>query len=142
MQPLPPFLPHQFPSIHRLKLMAAKSNLQAFLAGSALTASLFYIYQKTQSSSPHKSTQNRQTGQIQHVGQSSRRNTADNSSQLMDSAALDQRMIRVSSVHNEASEPEVPAEAEPLSIILISKKLSTRLSLTNLIPSYQLSTFA
>ena len=117
--------------------MAAKSNLQAFLAGSALTASLFYIYQKTQSSPPqHKLTQNRQTGQIQYdVGQSSRKNTADNSSQLMDSAALDQRMIRVSSVHYEASDPEVPADAELLSIILISKSLS----LTNLVPSYQLS---
>jgi hypothetical protein len=71
--------------------MASKPNIQAFLAGSALTASLIYLYQKAQSSSSNTSTTNDAT---RNANPSSRRNIADNSSQLMDSASLDQRMIR------------------------------------------------
>ena len=77
-----------------LKLaMASRSNIQAFLAGSVLTASLIYLYQKAQSSSSDSSTRNDDRCS-RDVNPSSKRNTADNSFQLMDSASLDRRMIR------------------------------------------------
>ncbi|KAL7515644.1 hypothetical protein ACHAXN_013299 [Cyclotella atomus] len=73
--------------------MASRSNIQAFLAGSVLTASLIYLYQKAQSSSSDSSTRNNDRCS-RDVNPSSKRNIADNSSQLMDSASLDRRMIR------------------------------------------------
>jgi hypothetical protein len=74
--------------------MASKSNLHAFLAGSALTASLFYIYQRAQtiSRAPKDTPPTKRVTKDSDVPQTN--NRSDNCSQLMDSASLDQRMIR------------------------------------------------
>lgn len=74
--------------------MASKSNVQAFLAGSALTASLLYLFQKAQRSASLSSNGHPKTKTGRTSPNVNQRNTADNSSQLMDSPSLDQRMIR------------------------------------------------
>ena len=82
------FLPHDTRATTPHSTMASKSNIQAFFAGSILTATLFYLYHRDESASRAVITK-------KDAKQASRsRNTADNSSQLMDSASLDQRMIR------------------------------------------------
>ena len=74
--------------------MTSKSNVQAFLAGSALTASLFYLFQRAQRPASLSSNGRLKTETDMTSPNMNQRNIADNSSQLMDSPALDQRMIR------------------------------------------------
>eukprot|EP00804_Cyclotella_cryptica_P023355 CCRYP_000500-RA/>CCRYP_000500-RA protein AED:0.30 eAED:0.30 QI:246/1/0.75/1/1/1/4/2242/467 len=74
--------------------MASQHSIHAFLAGSALTASLFFLYHKTQK-------QTRPTGGHSNtplatplLKTTSPIPAADASTELMDSSSLDQRMIR------------------------------------------------
>lgn len=97
------FVVHQSPTHHtpahqqELNMAISQQSIQAFIAGSALTASLFYIYQshaRSHSSSKESTAAARGKNTNNCNANRSTPSRTDATAGLMDSSSLDQRMIR------------------------------------------------